>query len=159
MALAHAACPTEVVDAPVDVVWDLLTQPARWGDFYDVRILSVEPAGRAVVGQIVRGESGPRLLHLGVSFEFRRIDRERGELAFDARLPLGVTVHEELDCRPMGSDRCRVNYHCNFAFAEGWRGRVARLMLRRELDEGPRDSLLRLKRAAEQRAAARSSPG
>jgi hypothetical protein len=143
------SCPTDVVDAPIDVVWNLLTEPARWGEFYDVRILSVEPAGPAVVGQVVRAESGPRFLHLGVSFEFRHVDVERHALALDARLPLGVTVHEELDCRPLDPNRCRVNYHCNFGFLDGWRGRAARLVLRRELEAGPSDSLRRLKQAAE----------
>jgi hypothetical protein len=61
-------------------------------------------------------------------------------------------VHEELDCRALNGDRCRVNYHCNFNFEDGWRGRLVRGLLRRELERGPRDSLLRLKRAAERRA-------
>jgi hypothetical protein len=149
MAFQHASCPTEVVDAPITAVWSLLTEPARWGEFYDVRIVRVEPQGPAVVGQVVHGESGPRILHLGVSFVFRRVDHERHEIALDVQLPLRVTVHEELDCRPIDHDRCRVNYHCNFNFADGWRGRFTRGLLWRDLETGPRDSLQRLKRAAE----------
>jgi hypothetical protein len=147
----HSTCPTEVVEAPVDVVWALLTDPARWGDFYDVRVTAVHPPGPAVVDQIVRAGSGPRLLHLRLTFELRRIDPERHELAFDVRLPLGIRVHEELDCRPIGPDRCRVSYRCNFTFDAGWRGRAARLLLRREIERGPVDSIRRLKRAAEAR--------
>lgn len=45
-----------VVDAPVDVVWGLLTNFAGWGSFYNVRALSVEPAGLAVVGQKMRAD-------------------------------------------------------------------------------------------------------
>jgi hypothetical protein len=43
------------------------------------------------------------------------------------------------------------NYHCNFGFTKGWRGAIARTIMRRKLDAGPVDSLSRLKRAAEQR--------
>jgi hypothetical protein len=57
----------------------------------------------------------------------------------------------ELDCIPFSSTRCRVNYHCNFGFAKGWRGAIRRTIMRRKLDVGPVDSLSRLKRAAEQR--------
>src|ERR1700689_5108753 len=31
-------CPTDVVDAPIEVVWGLLTDPAGWGGFFAFRI-------------------------------------------------------------------------------------------------------------------------
>jgi hypothetical protein len=34
----HLACPTEIVEAPVEVVWKLLLNTAEWGKFYDVRV-------------------------------------------------------------------------------------------------------------------------
>ncbi len=137
-----------IVQAPIDVVWQLLTDFASWGEFYDVRVKSIEPPRPAVVGQRMRGESGPRWLHLGVSFEFTNIEFHR-KLELDIQMPLGITVHEELDCVPVTDDTCRVNYHCHFGFPPGWRGKVVRWLLRRELDRGPADSLNRLKRAAE----------
>jgi hypothetical protein len=41
----HVSCPTSIVNAPVELVWQLLTSPEGWGDFYDVRITGVDPAG------------------------------------------------------------------------------------------------------------------
>jgi hypothetical protein len=146
----YAACPTEIVEAPVGVVWGLLTSISGWGSFFDVRVTSVEPPGPAAKGQRMLGESGPRWLHLGVSFEYTLIDETHYKLEMDGRLPLGMTVHEALDCVPLEHGRCRVNYHCNFGFPGGWRGRLTRILLSRGLKEGPADSLLRLKRAAEQ---------
>ena len=49
--------------------------------------------------------------------------------------------------------RCRVNYHCHFGFPDNWRGKLLRVVLGRALADGPADSLARLKRAAEARAA------
>jgi hypothetical protein len=138
-----------IIDAPIEVVWRLLTDLAGWGSFYDVRVISVEPPGPAVIGQQIRGESGPRWLHLGVSFEFTRIETHR-KLEMDIKLPLGITVHEDLDCVSLDGNRCRVNYHCHFYFPDGWRGTLLHCLLRRELTDGPADSLSRLKRAAEQ---------
>jgi hypothetical protein len=40
-ALTHLSCPTDVVDTPIEVVWALVTDFARWGDFYDVRVEKV----------------------------------------------------------------------------------------------------------------------
>ncbi len=145
----YANCPTEVVNAPIEVVWNLLTNPAGWGGFYDLRVLDVDPAGQAQVGQRVRAETGPRLLHLKVGIEFTEIDVEQHRLGFYVELLFGIKVREEMDCVPVSAGSCRVNYHCNFQFPSGIRGRALFLLASRGLDTGPRDSILRLKRAAE----------
>jgi hypothetical protein len=149
--LTHASCPSTVVSAPIEIVWALLTDPARWGDFFDVRITSVEPAGSAVIGQRFYGESGPRFLHIGLKFEYTEVKEAQHRLGLNVRLPFGITVREDLNCIPISSTRCRVNYHCNFGFAKGWRGAITRAIIRRNLDAGPVDSLSRLRRAAEER--------
>jgi hypothetical protein len=149
--MAYSYCPTSVVNAPVEIVWGLLTCPGEWGNFYDVRIKSVEPAGRAVVGQTVFAESGPRLLHLALEFRFTKVDALNYELGLDVKLPFGITVREDLSCLPIEQAQCRVNYHCDFGFPAGWRGAVARFFTRHELKSGPADSLSRLRRAAEER--------
>jgi len=153
MPSTYLACPTAVVKAPIETVWQLLTDFAGWGDFYDVRVLSVEPPGPAVVGQRMRGETGPRWLHLGICFEPTLLDAANHKLEFDGWLPLGLTVHESLDCVSLDSQRSRVNYHCDFGFPDNWRGKLLRVVLGRALADGPADSLARLKRAAEARAA------
>jgi len=140
-----------VVSAPIEIVWSLLTEPARWEDFFDVRITRVEPAGSAVVGQRLYGESGPSFLHIGLKFEYTEVNVAQHKLGLNVQLPFGITVREHLNCIPLSSNRCRVNYHCNFGFAKGWRGAITRTIMRRKLDAGPVDSLSRLKRAAEQR--------
>jgi len=157
--IAHSNCPTSIVNAPVEIVWSLLTHPEKWGDFYDVRVTSVEPAGPAMVGQTVFAESGPRLLHLALEFRFTKIDAVNFEFGLDVKLPFGVTVCEDLNCVPIGQEECRVSYHCGFAFPTGWRGMVARMLMRRELSSGPVDSLSRLRRAAEERSGAGAPRG
>ena len=153
----YLACPTEIVEAPVGVVWKLLTNISGWGSFFDLRVISVEPPGPAARGQRMLVESGPRWLHLGVSFEFTLIDEPHHKLELDARFPLGLTVHEALDCVPLEGGRCRVNYHCNFGFPGGWRGMLVRVLLSHRFTAGPADSLQRLKRAAEQEHRARTA--
>ncbi|HLZ84937.1 MAG TPA: SRPBCC family protein [Caulobacteraceae bacterium] len=147
-----AVCPTDVVEAPAEVVWGLLTNPAGWGAFFDVRLERVDPPGPARVGQRVFAESGPRLLRLKLRFEFTDIDAERHRLGLDVRLPFGVTVREDLTVTPLSDRRCRVSYGCDFGFAPGWRGWMGRRLLGRETQTGPVDSLDRLKAAAERAA-------
>src|SRR5260370_195687 len=100
---AHASCPSTVVSAPVEIVWLLLTDPARWGDFFDVRITRVEPAGSAVIGQRFYGESGPRFLHIGLKFEYTEVNEARHQLGLNVQLPFGITVREDLNCIPLAA--------------------------------------------------------
>ena len=151
------ACPTDIVEAPVDVVWKLLTNISGWGSFFDLRVTSVEPPGPAAKGQRMLGETGPRWLHLGGSFEYTLIDETHYKLEMDVRLSLGLTVHEALDCVPLEGGRCRVNYHCHFGLPAGWRGTLLRFLGGRGFTTGPADSLRRLKRAAEQEHRGRGS--
>jgi hypothetical protein len=145
------SCPTDIVNAPVETVWELLTDPARWASFYDLRVKSVEPPGLVRVGQRVVGESGPKWLHLAVIVTFTAVDFPRRSLGLDVQLPLGIAVKEELACSVVSAHQCRVSYHCHFALPTGWRGTMARVLLGREFRVGPEDSLRRLKQAAEQR--------
>jgi hypothetical protein len=160
--MPYASCPTATINAPVEIVWALLTCPEAWGDFYDVRIESVDPPGVAVIGQTVRAGSGPRFLHLKLCFRFNKIDPLNYELGLDVQLPFCITAREDLRCVGLGQDQCRVAYRCDFGLPGGWRGTIARLLLRYELEAGPVDSLSRLQRAAEQHHASRvqtSRPG
>lgn len=141
--------PTGLVNAPIDVVWKLLTNPAGWPTFFDIRITLLVPPGPAVVGQRILGESGPRILRLAVALEYTEIDAARRQIGLNIQLPLGITVRENLSCSAVGDSRCRVNYHCDFRLPPGWRGTLARMMMRREFEAGPLDSLWRLTRAAE----------
>jgi hypothetical protein len=134
-----SGCPTELVDAPVEIVWTLLTEPAGWSSFYDLRVIRVEPPGPARVGQRIFGESGPRWLHLAVTLTYTAIDVLQRRLGLEVQMPLGITVREELSCSPISDRQCRVNYHCHFSLPSGWRGALLRLLMRRELRAGPAD--------------------
>ena len=151
--MSYASCPTAVVNAPADVVWALLTQPAGWGDIFDVRISAVDPPGPAATGQRIAGETGPRLIHLKLVFQVIEVAVEHYRMVIDVRLPFGIVVHEDLRCRALDGSRCRVDYHCGFDFPSGWRGALARLLTGRGREAGPIDSLSHLKHAAELRFA------
>lgn len=143
-----------IVHAPIDVVWSLLLNTAGWGAFYDVRVLSVEPRGLARPGQRLIGNPGPRYLPFRLVFDFTEVDTANHTLGFDGRLPFGIRVCEQMTVAPLDAAHCRVNYNCNFTLPTGLRGRILGLLLRREFDTGPADSLSRLKREAERLAAA-----
>ena len=99
------------------------------------------------------GKAGPRLFHLKLASQVIQIDAERHPLVMDIELPFGMAVRGELKCAPLNADDCRVDYHCGFDFPKGWRGTLTRVLMRREMNGDPVDSLSRLKHAAELRVA------
>jgi hypothetical protein len=147
----YASCPTDVVAAPVEVVWSLLMDTPRWGDFFDLRDVVADPPGRAAVGQSVTGHSGPRAFRFVVAFQIVMIDETAHRLCARVDMPFGLRVDEDLDVTPLPNRQCRIRYHCNFTLPSGLRGRVLKMLLGKELVDGPLDSLARLKRAAEAR--------
>jgi hypothetical protein len=127
-------------------------EPAGWGSVFDVRIGRIDPLGPATAGQTISGETGPQFAHLKLNFQMIEIDPDRDRLRLDVKLPFGITVHEDLNCIPRGVDGCRVDYRCSFAFPRGWRGPLAKVLLYGNFDSGAKDSLSRLKVAAERNA-------
>jgi hypothetical protein len=143
------SCPTSLVNAPMDVVWKLLTEPAGWTEFWNFRVTSIDPPGPAAVGQRIYAEAGPQILHLVVTLEFTDIDVAKRTIGLIVEFPLGITVRENLSCSVVSSSQCRVSYHCSFDLPDGWRGAITRTVLHRRFKTGPKDSLSRLTRAAE----------
>jgi hypothetical protein len=90
--MTNKSCPTAVVNAPIDVVWKLLTEPAGWTEFFDIRVTRIDPPGPAVVGQRIHGESGPRFLRLVVTLKYTEIDAARRTIGLNVQLPFGITV-------------------------------------------------------------------
>ena len=154
-ARTHLACPTAIVEAPIEMVWDLLLNTAEWGKFYDVRVLSVDPPGPATAGQRLIGNPGPSFSPLRLVFDFTEVDALHHILSFDGRLPFGIKVREKMMITPIDSARCRVNYNCDFELPTGLLGHIIWRLLGRGFDNGPIDSLSRLKREAERLMAGR----
>lgn len=98
---------------------------------FNIRIKCVDPAGRAVVGQNIYGESGPWFMHLKLEFQDIEVDAAHHRIRLKVRLPFGMTVHEDLNCIPFTQDQCRVSYRCEFGSRIGWRGAIARVLMRR----------------------------
>ena len=101
-------CPTEVVHASAERVWQVLTTPrelVRW-----TRTSLIVAPDRELRGgdRLVLGAGvGHRMK---VTFQVREAIRPQF-LALDIRLPFGVTNDEVIRITPLGADACRVAFN------------------------------------------------
>jgi hypothetical protein len=111
--VTYSSCPPDIVNAPVSVVWSLLTNPAAWGRFFDLRIIGINPEGPAAVGQIVYAESGPSILHLKLEFQFLKIDPAEHvlELVRSTTISIDGLRISQLACRSALTNRLGLSLH------------------------------------------------
>src|SRR3974377_1947369 len=113
--MTYSSCPTDLVTAPGNVVWSLLTVPRGGEKAFVVRIVEIRPGGPAAVAQTVYAESGPSFLRLKVEIQFFKIDSAHYALDLNVRLPFQLMVYESLSCVPLNVDQTLVNYRCAFS--------------------------------------------
>ncbi len=126
-------CPAAIVAAPVEDVWELLAQPFRYGEWWDLRVERIVPEGPAVEGQTIYGTSSEFGKRWQVRFVIKKINpvkhrilpiepadsqsrREsavagsHSKIQFDTFLPLGIVAHNTITCTSIDAASCRVQY-------------------------------------------------
>jgi hypothetical protein len=108
--MALSVCPAARVATPVDVVWGLLAEPARWNDWIDGRVESAHPAGPLSSGQTIVVAASGFGLRWHVAFRVEAVDPATHQVGMQVALPLGMQLQEHVSCAPLDSSSCRVQY-------------------------------------------------
>jgi len=101
-------CPTDLVSAPVERVWTLLT--SDYTTWVDARLVSREPDGPAVPGQRVHLTTSELGLTFHVHFTVERVDPGAHTFGVSVQLPFGMTMRDTIVCSAVGPDRTRVQF-------------------------------------------------
>ena len=104
-----SVCPGDEVKASVDVVWSLLSDPARLDAWWDARLLHARPPGPLVPGQHIEARA-KGAFPARVSFEVTAVDPASHRIQMIARLPLGLVDHLTLTIARLAPDRCFVRF-------------------------------------------------
>lgn len=99
-------CPTDVVAAPAERVWDLVTYAESLAGWSGARLLDGPRDRRLRAGDrlVLAAELG-----LKVVLDIRALEPPHS-LTVDVRLPFGVLNHEIIRIAPLGDDRSRVSF-------------------------------------------------
>ena len=105
--LSVNVCPVDRVQAPVEVVWELLMHPAGYGRFWDLTIERVEPEGPAAVGQRFIGRTRALCRLEG---EVLEVNTEQHQIRFRTTLPFGIVGDNRIACTAIDGGSCMVRY-------------------------------------------------
>ncbi len=108
--MSLSVCPIAVVQAPTEVVWDLLSNPANFSIWSDAKVDRVIPDGPAQAGQHVEAHAERLGLKRPVHIEVRGIDRANRTLDLITSLPPGITVHNHITVTPLERGSCQVSF-------------------------------------------------
>jgi hypothetical protein len=109
--MSLSVCPADTVRAPVERVWELLTQPADYGSVWDLTVERVEPEGPAVVGQKFVGWSRALCQRWQISGEIREVDAQRHQILFRMSLPFfRLVTSNRIMCARIDERSCTLRY-------------------------------------------------
>ena len=108
--MAVSVCPADRVQAPVEVVWSLLMNPDGYGQFFDLTIERVEPAGPAAPGQRFVGWSRALCRRWSIVGEVAEVDERRHAIRFHTSLPFGIMGDNRISCTPIEAGTCMLRY-------------------------------------------------
>jgi uncharacterized protein YndB with AHSA1/START domain len=98
-------CPTDVILAPVERVWRLVTEPRDLAHWSGTRL--VEAPTRAIrAGDQLVFRAGVFL----ITFDVVDLDAPR-QLTLDIALPLGVKNREQIQITPIDARTCRTTFN------------------------------------------------
>ena len=104
-------CPTDLVYATVDRVWELLTVPRELEQWSAAKVIEA-PARPLDTGDRLILAVGRTGLGQKIRMSFQVVEaKPPQELRLEIRLPFGITNHEVIRITPVGSRECRVTYN------------------------------------------------
>jgi len=96
-----AFCPMTTVAAPVELVWSLLNDPRRYGEWWDAQAQSIEPEGPAVPGQHIVATARGLGRTWTLRFTVEGVDPSRHAIDILTEVPLGIQVRNAISCAPV----------------------------------------------------------
>ena len=102
-------CPAAEVEAPLEVVWELL-QPIHFQEWIDGEVDRVIPPGPAMAGQTIdlRSKAFGRYWQAALTIE--SVDAEKHQLGMRGVFPFGIQMTEHISCARLDASTCRVQY-------------------------------------------------
>ena len=108
--MAITACPATTVAAPVEFVWELLSDLRLYDLWWDARMPRIVPEGPATPGPMAYATTSGLGRTWDISFKVNVVDPVKRRVQIDAALLLGIVNHATITCTPIDDETCRLEF-------------------------------------------------
>ena len=108
--MGFTLCPAAVVAAPVESVWELLSEPTLYDVWWDARTERIVPEGKASPGQVLYAKTSALGRKWDVTLRVEMVNPEKRQIQLHVTLPLGIVNHATITCTAIDTTSCRVQY-------------------------------------------------
>lgn len=105
-----SVCPIATVQAPVERVWALLSDPASYAEWWNARTERIEPPGPATPGQVIAASAVGLGRRWPVTLRVVGVDAARHALDLHTALPLGIVLDNHIRCQPLDTETTRLTF-------------------------------------------------
>ncbi len=103
-------CPAAVVAAPVESVWELLSEPTLYDIWWDARTERIVPEGKAAPGQMLYAQASGLGRTWDVTLKVEMVKPEKHQIQLYVTLPLGTINDTTITCTAIDATSCRVQF-------------------------------------------------
>ncbi len=103
-------CPAAVVAAPVESVWELLSEPTLYDTWSDTCTERIVPEGKASPGQVLYAKTSALGKKWDVTLRVERVNPEKHQIQLHVTLPLGTINETTITGTAIDTTSCRVQF-------------------------------------------------
>ncbi len=108
--MGFSICPTVSVAAPVESVWELLSDPTLYDTWWDARSERIVPEGKAVPGQMVYAKTSALGRKWDVTLRVDAVHPEKHQVQLHITLPFGTVNDATITATPIDSASSRLQF-------------------------------------------------
>ena len=104
--MSVSVCPIAIINAPLERVWNFLSEPATYDLWWEAKTQSILPEGHAQAGQRVHAKAGGFNIFLTVD----AVDESKHEIDVTTKFPFGITGFNHLTCIALTNSTTHVSF-------------------------------------------------
>jgi hypothetical protein len=105
-----SVCPSAIVNAPVEKVWQVLANTSAYDAWWDARTERLDPPGPAVPGQTIYASSAGLGRRWALALQIEMVDTVKHQLRFNSSMPLGIHMTNHISCTRVSEATTRVQF-------------------------------------------------
>ncbi len=107
---SHSYCPAAIVAAPVETVWELLSETKGRDEWWHAQTVRVVPDGEGSPGQVLHLRVSRFGVTLNRTIRVEAVNPQKHQIQFTVALPLGGVNHQTTSVTAIDADSCRVQF-------------------------------------------------